>query len=764
MSSQDGDLEDTKRIQNAQIQNDERLRDFAEAASDWFFEMDAELRFTYVSERHQEVIGVAPEQVIGKTRWDAHKDRRLPEEDDRWRQHMATMQARLSWKDFTYTLIRDDGERRVISNSAKAVFDEDGAFAGYRGIGRDVTNKAKSEAQLQSIMKVVADAIITIDDQGRIASFSPAAEKLFGYKATEVVGKNVKMLMPAPYHDEHDGYLAHYRTTGEKKIIGIGRQVEARRKDGSTFPMNLAVNEMTVEGRRMFTGVVHDISELMQAQSTSARLGHILDQSLNEIYVFDAEMLHFVQVNHGARRNLGYSSVEMSQLTPVDIKPDYNQEQFEAVIKSLRDGTKDLLVFETRHQRKDGSIYPVEVRLQLMATEKPPVFAAIIQDISEAQRHEAMLRQSQKMEAVGQLTGGIAHDFNNLLTIILGSHELLQGSLADDPRQHKLLNAATSAAERGAQLTGQLLSFARQQSLAPEIIDINALVEDMIDMLERTLGETVELKVVLASDLGKALADPTQVHNALLNLAINARDAMPNGGKLMIETSNVDLDADTAKMCTDAAPGQYVRLSVRDTGTGMSPEVQARAFDPFFTTKEEGKGTGLGLSMVHGFAKQSGGHIDLYSEFGYGTAISIYLPDAIEDYRAKPESEAPSSSIGAAGEAVLVVEDDANVREITVARLEHLGYKIIEAESGQKALDLLAAATDVDVILTDMVMPGGITGAELSDAVRAKYPDIKLAITSGYSEEGSKPSDGTPWLRKPYSLAALASTLRKLLD
>jgi PAS domain S-box-containing protein len=754
----------TNDFEGSQTLNDERLRDFAEAASDWFFEMDAELCFTYVSARHQKVIGVAPEQVIGKTRWDAHKDRRLPEEEEHWREHIATMKAHRSWKDFTYTLIRDDGERRVISNSAKAVFDKNGVFAGYRGVGRDVTAKTTSDTQLQSILNLVPDAIITIDDRGGIASFSPASEKLFGYSAAEVVGRNVKMLMPSPYHEEHDGYLAHYRTTGEKKIIGIGREVEARRKDGSVFPMNLAVNEMIVEGRRMFTGVVHDISELKQAQSISARLGHVLDQSLNEIYMFDAETLHFIQVNHGARRNMGYSSAEMRKLTPADIKPDYTDEQFEAVIKPLRDGAEELLVFETRHRRKDGSTYPVEVHLQLMATETPPVFAAVIQDISEAQRREAILRQSQKMEAIGQLTGGIAHDFNNLLTIILGNHELLEGRLADDPRQRKLLNAATGAAQRGAQLTNQLLSFARQQALAPEVMDINALVEDMMEMMHRTLGEAIELEAVLGSDLRKTLADPAQVHNALLNLTINARDAMPNGGKLIIETSNADLDAEAAKMRPDAVPGRYVRLSVQDTGTGMPPEVQERVFDPFFTTKEQGKGTGLGLSMVHGFAKQSGGHIDLYSELGYGTAISLYLPDANDDNGTKGESAAPSLSNGVANETVLVVEDDANVREITVTRLEHLGYKVIEAETGQKALDLLAAGAAVDVMLTDMVMPGGMTGAELSRIVRANYPDIKIVITSGYAEESTRPSDGTPWLRKPYALLELATTLREVLD
>jgi PAS domain S-box-containing protein len=756
---------DANRNQDEHRHYEKRLRDFAEAGSDWFFEMDAELQFTYVSERHQEVIGVAPEQIIGKTRWDAHKHRRLPEEEDKWRKHMATMQAHRSWRDFTYTLIRDDGERRVISNSAKAIFDNDGAFAGYRGVGRDITEKAKSEAQLQSILNVVPDAIITIDEQGLIASFSPAAEKIFGYTATEIVGHNVKMLMPTPYQQEHDGYLTHYKNTGEKRIIGIGRQVEARRKDGSIFPINLAINEMIVEGRRLFTGVMQDISELRQAQSLSERLGHILDRSLNEIYVFDAETLRFVQANYGARQNMGYSSAEMLQLTPVDIKPEYTEEQFEAVIEPLRNATKKVLIFETRHQRKDGTTYPVEVHLQLMRTDTPPVFVAIIKDITEAQNREAMLRQSQKMEAIGQLTGGIAHDFNNLLTVILGNNELLEHGIGDNARLRKFLTASSAAAQRGSQLTGQLLSFARQQPLKLEIIDINSLVQDMVDMLDRALGETIELCVVLAPDLRKTVTDPTQLHNALLNLAINARDAMPNGGKLMIETSNADLDTDAAKLRPGAEPGQYVRLSIRDTGNGMPSDVQARAFEPFFTTKERGKGTGLGLSMVHGFAKQSGGHLDLYSEFGHGTAISLYLPDANETEHQHPQqSDPPPPDSDASGETVLVVEDDASVREITVARLGNLGYEIIEAEVGQQALELLEQGAAVDVLLTDMIMPGGMTGAELVRTVRAKYPHIRAVLSSGYAAAGMMPTDGTPWLRKPYTLLELHRTLRQVLD
>ncbi|MFY0610584.1 MAG: PAS domain S-box protein [Hyphomicrobiaceae bacterium] len=643
MTSQNGDFEHARRVQDELRRSNDRLRDFAEAAADWFFEMDKDLRFTYVSERHQDVVGVPPEAVIGKTRWDAHQDRRLPEEEEQWREHIATMRAHKSWTDFTYTLIRDDAQRRVISNSAKAIFDSNGDFSGYRGVGRDVTAKSDAEAALSSVQRIVPDAVITIDELGCIASFNPAAEKVFGYTASEAIGHNVKMLMPQPYRQEHDGYLSHYKATGHKKIIGIGREVQAQKKDGTVFPIRLAVDEMAVAGQRMYTGVVHDLTE--------------------------------------------------------------------------------------------------------------------------SHRREALLRQSQKMEAIGQLTGGIAHDFNNLLTVILGNLEMLSTKQTDGARAAKLLEAASSAAERGAQLTTQLLSFARQQPLSPEVINVNDLVDDMSDMLKRTLGETIEFHAVLDEDVDSTFIDPVQLHNALLNLTINARDAMPRGGRLTIETSNVDLDADEARLRADADPGHYVRMSVTDTGVGMPPEVQARVLEPFFTTKEQGKGTGLGLSMVHGFAKQSGGHVEIYSEIGYGTSISLYLPDANDDAapRATSRAQAPVRKEGPS-ETVLVVEDDPNVREITVARLDHLGYLIVEAETGQQALDILAKGTTVDVLLTDMVMPGGMTGAELADRVRATYPKARVILTSGYARDGSIPESGTPWLRKPYSLADLEKTLHDLLD
>jgi PAS domain S-box-containing protein len=621
-----------------------------------------------------------------------------------------------------------------------------------------------AQARLASLLDLVPDAIITIDETGHITSFSPGAQKMFGYDFVDVIGKNVSMLMPEPYRHQHDSYMTNYRQTGEKKIIGIGREVEAQHKNGSRFPIRLSVDEMLVDGRRMFSGVVQDLSELRKAQSFSNRLGRILDRSLNEIYVFDAETLQFVQVNYGARKNMGYSAEEFGALTPVDIKPDFTAQSFAEKIAPLREGTQDVVVFKSRHQRKEGSTYPVEVRLQLMRTESPPVFAAIVQDVTEIERQEAMLQQSQKMEAIGQLTGGIAHDFNNLLSVIIGNNELLGRVIGDEPRMRRFLDNSTGAAERAAQLTSRLLSFARKQPLQPKIIDPNALVLEMMDMLQRMLGETIEIEAILEPDIGRMLADPVQVHNALLNLAINARDAMPDGGKLIIETSNVELDESAVRSRSDAEPGQYVRLSVRDTGTGMAPQVQARILEPFFTTKSPGKGTGLGLSMVHGFAKQSGGHIEVYSELGYGTAISLYLPNATAPQTMALDDGAAAAVRSQSGKSVLVVEDDANVREITVDRLTHLGFHIIEAQNGPEALELLASGVVVDVMLTDLVMPGGMTGADLVESVRREYPWIKSILSSGYAPDVTATFTDTPWLRKPYTLSQLSETLREVLE
>jgi PAS domain S-box-containing protein len=505
---------------------------------------------------------------------------------------------------------------------------------------------AARESHLRSILETVPEAMVVIDDVGEMISFSKAAEKLFGYAADEVCGRNVRMLMPNPDRDRHDGYIARYVATGERRIIGFGRVVTGQRKDGTTFPMELAIGEAAANGKRIFTGFIRDLT--------------------------------------------------------------------------------------SRH------------------------------------RMEEELRQAQKMEAVGQLTGGIAHDFNNLLTVISGNLEMIERRL-EDKELRVLLREAQDAAEDGAKLTGQLLAFGRRQTLTPKLTDIGKLVSNFADLLRRTLGEAIELRTVVTGAGHTALVDTAQLQNALLNLALNARDAMPRGGRLTVEITRTRLDADYAQDHPQLRIGDYVLLSVSDTGFGMSAEVQQRAFEPFFTTKSVGAGSGLGLSMVYGFARQSGGDLQLRSVLGKGTTLQLFLPAAVPaqpDPAPPPEEAPPPASQPQSRELILVVEDDARVRRVAVARLETEGYRVIEAATGAQALTLLGEHPGIGLLFTDIVMPGGMLGDELAKEARLLRPEIKVLFTSGYAEPGLPGRDlaEAGWLKKPYTARELATRLRELLD
>jgi len=376
------------------------------------------------------------------------------------------------------------------------------------------------------------------------------------------------------------------------------------------------------------------------------------------------------------------------------------------------------------------------------------------------------LHRAQKMEAVGQLTGGLAHDFNNLLTVIIGNLELLEMRLGDFPKP-ELLDEALEAANLGAKLTTQLLAFSRKQTLEPTSVPLNDLVASVKPLLVRTLGENIAIETDLADDLNLTLTDPGQIENAILNLAINARDAMPEGGTLTIATRNVLLDTDYTTMQVDVEPGPYVALSVTDTGIGMSADVIARAFEPFFTTKGVGAGSGLGLSMVYGFAKQSGGHVAIYSEEGLGTTVTLYLPPVTVN---KPEVIAPAQSTipVSRNETILVVEDDPRVRRLTVTRLEDLGYLTLAAENGPAALEILRGNDQIDLVLSDVVMPGGMTGFEVAEQALKINPSLKILMATGYASGGEAAVRAArtrhPMLHKPYTLRDLAKALRDLLD
>ncbi|APL94940.1 PAS domain S-box protein [Sphingobium indicum] len=470
---------------------------------------------------------------------------------------------------------------------------------------------------------------------------------------------------------------------------------------------------------------------------------------------------------------LGWSEAELIGRTSEWMEHPDDLEKTKGEIAGLARGTPTVR-FENRFRAKDGSYR----NFSWTAVPENDLIYCVARDVTEQRAHaralaeaEEALRQAQRMETLGQLTGGVAHDFNNLLQIVTGNLELLQRGLHEDQaRLRRAADNAMAGAERAALLTQRLLAFARRQPLAPERIDPNRLVSGMSDMLNRTLGETIEVETIQSARIWPIEIDVNQMENALLNLAVNARDAMPDGGKLTIEVANTHIDEDYATQEAEVSPGQYVLISVSDTGEGMDEEVLSHAIEPFFTTKEVGRGTGLGLSMVYGFIKQSGGHIRVYSESGHGTTVKIYLPrfyGPLPDNDTGTEHRTPPICGG--DETVLVCEDDDKVRAYTVDVLKELGYRVIEANDGAAALRALdAAAQSIDLLFTDVILPGGMTGADIAQQARAQQPGLKVLFATGYARNAiihhGRLDPGVELLTKPFTYAELATKVRDMLD
>jgi PAS domain S-box-containing protein len=452
------------------------------------------------------------------------------------------------------------------------------------------------------------------------------------------------------------------------------------------------------------------------------------------------------------------------------IVPDAHRSHHrDGVARFLRTGEGAILGkrLEIEARRKDGREIKVELAVTALRRGGVYVFNAFIRDLTEKIAAEQQLRQAQKMEAVGQLTGGVAHDFNNILTVIMGTIELLEEGVADRPELAAVARMIDEAAGRGAELTSRLLAFARKQPLQPRPTDINALVLEADKMLRPALGETVDIVTKLDSRASPALVDPSQLTTALLNLAINARDAMPGGGKLTLETADAVLDEAYAESQTDVTPGAYTMIAVSDTGAGIPAALIDHVFEPFFTTKGVGRGTGLGLSMVYGFVKQSNGHIKVYSEVGSGTTIKIYLPRAAAATAERP-APATVETIKGGSERILVVEDDALVRNQVSAQLESLGYAIRTAPDAREALALLETSAAFDLLFTDVILPRGMTGRQLADEAVKRRPSLKVLYTSGYSENAvvhhGRLDPGVLLLAKPYRKEDLARMIRRALD
>src|SRR5216117_3157066 len=627
-----------------------------------------------------------------------------------------------------------------------------------------------SEARLKALLDSALDACVTMDETGRITSWSAAAEAVFGWPAWETIGRSLAAtIIPRQHREGHARGLARFLETGEGPILRQRIEITALHRDGREFPVELTVTPTRLGDHWLFGAFVRDLTDANRAEQalrrSEASYRGLVEHAAYGIYRATADG-KFLMVNPALFTMLGYPSAE--DVLQLDIVRAAYVDPAARVRILERCEQFGSAIEEVAWRRRDGST--ITVRLNGRPVRGPDgaleCFEFIVDDVTEQRALEERLRQTQKMEAVGRLAGGIAHDFNNLLTAILGSVDFLRRALGPEHPEHAETEEIQKAAVRAADLTRQLLAFSRQQVLAPKVLELDALVTNLEKMLCRLIGEDVELRFAPKAARAAVRADPGQLEQVIVNLVVNARDAMPRGGKLTIETATVDLDAAYAWEHGTVEAGRYVMLAVTDTGVGIDRAARARLFEPFFTTKEFGKGTGLGLATVYGIVKQSGGYIWVYSEPGQGTTFKVYLPrvDAPAVRVAAPREAAALTGT----ETVLLAEDDLMLRPLAKTLLQKLGYTVLEAENPDQAVALAAAhPAPIHLLVADVVMPGA-SGRELARRLAGSRPDMKVLYVSGYTDDAivhhGMLEPGLNFLQKPFTPAALARKVRDVLD
>jgi PAS domain S-box-containing protein len=782
--------------------------------------IDLDARITYCNDYLLRLTGWKREEVMGGDWFELF----LPPElfKELRRVHSALLDDQPAAWHYENEIVTRSGARRLIRWNNSVLRSASGDVIGTASIGEDITERRQAEEALKSsearknaIVQSSIDCIITMDHEGKILEFNPAAEKVFGHARAEVMGRELaEVIIPPPLRERHREGMMHYLATGESKVLGKRIEITAIRSDGSEFPVELAITRMGVEKPPTFTGFIRDISERKRAErqlniqyaisrvlaesSTAEQATPKILQAVCDNFGWDVGGLWSVDSREGVlrcveiwsapnvsidefkatsrqmtfARNVGLPGRVWASGQPAwiaDLVQDGNFPSalvakqaglhaafaFPILISSGVNGVIEILSREVRE--------PDEDLLRTFA-----VLGSQLGQFFQRRQVEDQLFQSQKMETVGKLAGGVAHEFNSILTAIIGQSELLLGDL---PAGSPLAENATEisrAADRAATLTRQLLAYGRKQMLQPEVLDLNSVLAGMESTLRHLMGRGADVCIALAPGLKAVKADAGQIEQVIMNIAMNAVDAMPNGGKLTLETANVTLDQEYVSRFPELKAGEYVMLAITDTGTGMSEAVQARVFEPFFSTKGVGQGTGLGLATCHGIINQSGGHITIYSELARGATFKIYLPQA-EQQAAIPIRRLDSPDLPRGTETILLVEDDPALREMAASLLRRLGYTVLAAANGIEALSLKKQRDSghIDLLFTDVVMPH-MSGRELAQRLSGARPQMKVLYVSGYTDDtvvrhGVLAAD-TTLIQKPYTHSILARKVREILD